>query len=162
MYFGYNLRLCFNAAQSADVSKAKKHEVTLQILDVSVEESNISQLLRSSGKEKSDVAHSIFVIFPRNKDRLFAQCKFGKVSLWAFDILLDACETQRANAVTDFYEYIQGASDAATLWESKGKVAVRFGRRLSNAPRVPLCTPLANANHSVISYLYRVMSLRLS
>jgi hypothetical protein len=116
LYFGYNPRLCFNAAHSAGVLKAKKEEVTLQILDVSVKESNISQLLRSSRKGKSDVSHSIFAMFPRDKNRLFTQCQFGRVSPWALDILLDTYETQRANAATDFYEYIQGASDAATLW----------------------------------------------
>ena len=42
------------------------------------------------------------------------------------------------------------------------EVAARFGWRLSNVPRVRLCTPLANADHSVISYVYHVMSLQLS
>jgi hypothetical protein len=94
LYFGYNPRLCFNAAHSADVLKAKKEEVTSQILDVSVKESNISQLLRSSRKGKSDASHSIFAMFPRDQNRLFTQCQFGGVSPWALDILLDAYETQ--------------------------------------------------------------------
>ena len=115
LYFGYNPRLCFNAAHSVDVFEMKE-EVMLQIRDVSVEESNISPLLCSSRTGDSDVSHSIFVKFPRNKERLFTQCNFGGVSPWALDHLLGLYETQRADAAADFCKYIQGASEAAPLW----------------------------------------------
>jgi len=74
-----------------------------QIRDVASRESNISQLLHSFRRGDSDVFHSVFVMFPRNKERLLTQCKFGGVSRWALDELLKRYKPIRADAAADFY-----------------------------------------------------------
>ena len=115
LYFGYNPRLCFNAAHSVGVLKMKTEEVMSRIRDVPVRRINIPRLLHSCQLGDS-ISHSIFVFFPRNKDRIFVKCNFGVVSPWALDHLLSLCETQQADAAADFYKYIEGVSEAASLW----------------------------------------------
>jgi hypothetical protein len=115
-YFGYNPRLCFNAAQSVQALESKKGEVMFRIINVADEERNTSQLLHLHQRGNSDVSHLIFVNFPKNKDRLFTQCKFGGVSKWALDLLLERYKTRRADVAADFYEDISRAPKTATLW----------------------------------------------
>ena len=114
-YFGYNPRLCFNAARSVEVLETKEM-VMSRIRDVAVKESNISHLVRSTRRGNSDVSHLIFEISPANDKRLLAQCGFGAVSPWALDVLLTEYETQQADAAITFYNTISRMSDAASLW----------------------------------------------
>ena len=114
-YFGYNPRLCFRAARSVTVLESMKEDALSRIRDITVEETSIAQLLRSSRTGDSDGSHAVFQISPKSESRLLAQCNYGAVSRWALDHLLKAYETRRADAVADFYRYISGASDTASL-----------------------------------------------
>jgi len=114
-YFGYNPRLCFSSAVSAQELKRNKEAVLSRIRTVAHEGGNTSQLLNSSRKGDSDVSRSIFGISPRNKLRLLAQCNFVPVSRWALDHLLKAYENRQADAVASFYHFIAGMSDTASL-----------------------------------------------
>ena len=93
-YFGYNPRLCFSSAVSAQELKRNKEAALSLFRTAAHEGSNISQLLNSSRKGDSDVSSSIFEISPRNKFRLLAQCKIVPVSRWALDHALEAYETR--------------------------------------------------------------------
>ena len=112
--FGYNPRLCFHAARSAKALENKTKAVTSRIRDVAGKDSNISQLLHSYRKGDSDVSHSIFEISPTDESRLLSECKFGAVSRWALEVLLNAYEDRQADAAIVFYHTIQG-SHAASL-----------------------------------------------
>ena len=115
-YFGCNPCLCFTGACSVNVLERMKKDVMSRIRDVAVQEGDILQLLRSSRTGDSEVSHSIFQISPKDGSRLLAQCELGAVSRWALDHLLEACRTQQADVVADFYHYISRASNAASLW----------------------------------------------
>jgi len=113
--FGYNPRLCFHAARSAEALEKKMTVVTSRVRDVAGDESNIWQLLHSYRKDDSDVSYSIFEISPKDKKRLLARCDFGAVSRWALEVLLEAYEDRQADAAITFYHNISGMSDAASL-----------------------------------------------
>jgi len=113
--FGYNPRLCFHAARSVEALENKKKAVMSRVRDVADDKSNIFQLLHSCRKGDSDVSYSIFEISPTEESRLFADCKFGAVSQWALEVLLEAYEARQADAAITFYHTIPGTSDAASL-----------------------------------------------
>lgn len=115
-YFGYNPRLCFKAADSVRGLTWKKNDVMSRIRDVANEGCNTFQLVHLCQKGGSDVSHSIFVKFPRNKDRFFTQCKFGGVSKWALDQLLERYKIRRADVAAEFYKDISRAPETAPLW----------------------------------------------
>jgi hypothetical protein len=115
-FFGYNPRLCFSSAVSAQELKENKDAILSQFRTAAHAGSDISQVLNSSRKGDSDVSGSIFEISPINKFRLFAQCNFVPVSRWALDHLLETYETRQADAVASFYHFIAGLSDTALLW----------------------------------------------
>ena len=93
-----------------------KEVIKSRITDVASEQSNMVQVLYSSRSGDSGVSHSIFQISPKDKLRHLSQCKFGYVSRWALDCFLEEYETRQAAAAADFYRYISGIPDAASLW----------------------------------------------
>ena len=96
--------------------KEKKKVIESRITDGASEPSNMVQVLYSSRRGGSNVSDSIFEISPKDKLRFFAECKFSYVSEWAINCFLEAYETRQATAATDFYRYISGIPDAASLW----------------------------------------------
>jgi hypothetical protein len=114
-YFGYNPRRCFDAASSVHTLKEMKRAIETRIRGLAME-CNMVQVLLSSQTGNNQVSHSIFEISPNDELRIFSECKFGYVSEWAFDCFLEAYEDHQAAAATDFYQYISGIPDAATLW----------------------------------------------
>jgi len=94
----------------------QKGEIKSRITAITSEHSNMVQVLYSSQTGDISVSHSIFEISPKDKFRLLSYCKFGYVSQWAFDRFLEAYETRQAAAAADFYRYISGIPDAASLW----------------------------------------------
>jgi hypothetical protein len=113
--FGYNPRLCFKAACSVNILKSTKRGVMSRIRGFAAKEDSIWELPHFPQEGDSDVSHSIVEISPQTESRFFSQCNVGAVSRWALDLFLKAFETQQADAVTAFYHYISGMSDAASL-----------------------------------------------
>ena len=114
-YFGYNPRICFTSACSVASLEASKEKVRGRIRDVAIKQSNISQLMRTSRNDDSDVSHSIFQISPEHESRLLAQCNFGGVSRWALGVLLKEYKDREADATILFYRSISGTPDTASL-----------------------------------------------
>ncbi len=73
------------------------------------------RVLQSVRMGGSNVAQSIFQLFPANELRHLSECHFDAVSPWALDVLLKQCQTREADAAAPLCHYLSGEPDAALL-----------------------------------------------
>ena len=74
------------------------------------------QLVYASRTGDNSASHSIFQIFPQDKERQLSKCGFQIVSDWSFRLFIEEYERHEAHRANDFYRQISGVPRAASLW----------------------------------------------
>ena len=93
-----------------------KADVESRITRADFKKSNMVQMLNASQTGDLTVSHSIFQIYPKDKSRNLAECKFNTVSKWAFKHFAEVYERHDAHEAISFYRQISTSPRAASLW----------------------------------------------
>lgn len=80
------------------------------------------------------LSQTIFELSPRDDDRLLGDALIGTVSPWALDLLLEAYESQKADAAAEFYDSTTYISRAGIL---RGRIFERQVLRYLNNRKEP-------------------------
>lgn len=114
-YFGYNPRRCFAASLSTKRLESKKRDVLWKFDLIAKDMGRIFQALNLNELDANAISHTIFQISPADELRQLETCNWDLVSQWAFNSLLDKCESYEAHATAQFYRQLSGIPWAASF-----------------------------------------------
>ena len=115
-YFGFNPRLCFDSALSAQSLKDTVGDTLSIIKNVPFDSTNIVRPEISSRTGDSAVSHSIFAISPKNNLRRLTECATQLVSPWAFDVFMAEYKSRENHKAMANFRQMSRTPEAASLW----------------------------------------------